>query len=199
MAMTALRIEVLREEDLPFLLELWHVPEVMRYADEFPGLRGWTKDDEPQTAWLLYQEQRVQHGPAPTQLIVHLLGTEPEGKSAPITPIGESAVFPLPEGYTFRRWKKPEGVLAVMGDIKLLPQHWGCGLGTTAMRQVVDWVFRHTDVDIFAVPPHRLNPAAGRVYEKAGFRWFAGSLSYRGHRVMTLSREQFVQTEEKPG
>ena len=197
--MHLIRLSELSKKELPFLLQLWQMSEVMRYADEFPGLRGWTKDDEPQIAWRLYQEQRAQRGPAYTQLIVYLLDTEPAGKPAPVTPIGESAIFPLPEGYTFRRWRKPDGVLAVMGDIKLLPQQWGRGLGTTAMREVVAWVFRQTDVDIFVVPPHRLNPAAGRVYEKAGFRRFLGSLSYRGHRVMTLSREQFVQTEEEPG
>lgn len=41
----------LREEDLPFLSELWHKSQVMRYADEFPRLRGWSKSDDLQTAW----------------------------------------------------------------------------------------------------------------------------------------------------
>ena len=187
--MSSIQLSELREQDLPFLLELWRMPEGMRYADEFPGLRGWAKKDDPTTAWRLYQEQRARHGPAYTQLIICLVDT------APGTPIGESVILPLPEQYTFRRWKKPEGVPTVMGDVKLLPQQWERGLGTAAMRQVVAWVFRHTDVDIFIVPPHRLNPAAGRVYEKVGFRWFPGSLSYRGHQVMTLNREQVGQME----
>ena len=67
------------------------------------------------------------------------------------------------------------------------------GLGSAAMPMVVAWVFQHTDVDIVVVPPHRRNPAAGRVYEKAGFQWTYPSFSYRGHRVMTVSREQFEQ------
>lgn len=59
------------------------------------------------------------------------------------------------------------------------------------MVQVVAWVFRHTGVDTFVVPPHRRNVAAERVYEKAGFRLLSMSLSYPGHRVMLLRREQF--------
>ncbi len=78
-----------------------------------------------------------------------------------------------------------------------LPQYWGRGLGTEAMRQVVEWVFENTTAQHFVVPPHRRNPAAGRVYEKAGFRWFPGTLSRKGHRIMSLSREQFFEMRVK--
>jgi RimJ/RimL family protein N-acetyltransferase len=39
---TELRVTIseLTEEDLAFLIELWHTAEVMGYADEFPRLRG---------------------------------------------------------------------------------------------------------------------------------------------------------------
>jgi RimJ/RimL family protein N-acetyltransferase len=176
-----LTLSELAAEDLPFLLELWHMPEVMRYADEFPRLRRWSKSEGPEDAWKQYQERRAELGSEYTQLILWLAGAR----------IGESFVCPLPEGYTFGRWQKPDGVLSVMGDIKLAPEHWGQGWGTQGMRQVVDWVFGHTNCTLFVVPPHRKNPAAERVYEKAGFVRFTGMRSWRNHRIMELTRERF--------
>jgi hypothetical protein len=53
-------VSELEEGDLPFLLGLWHTPEVMRYADEFPWLRGWTKSDDPRETWRRYLERRAE-------------------------------------------------------------------------------------------------------------------------------------------
>jgi RimJ/RimL family protein N-acetyltransferase len=178
-----LALSPLAAEDLPFLFELWHMPEVMRYADEFPRLRGWSRRDDPEEAWRLYQEQRAEIGSAYTQLILWLDGSR----------IGESFVCPLREGYTFGLWEKPDGVRAVMGDIKLAPEHWGQGWGTEGMRQVVAWVFDHTDCALFVVPPHRKNPAAERVYEKAEFVRYRGMRSWHNHRIMELTRERFEE------
>ena len=174
-------ITELKEEDLPFLLELWHIPEVMRYADEFLGLRGWSKSDDIDTAWAKYQERHAALGPGYTQMILRLV----DG-----TRIGESFFMPLPASFTFGKWEKPEGVESLIGDIKLKPAYWGQGLGTEGMRQVVQWVFTHTDCELFIVPPHRHNPAASRVYEKAGFVLFTGMRSWRNHRIMELSQER---------
>ena len=166
------------EQDLPFLLDLWNRFEVMRYADEFPRLRGWKKSDAPQTAWRIYQQKRAELGTCYTQLILR----------ADDQPIGESFICPLPEGYRFgKKWEKPTGVLSVMGDIKFLPEYWGQGLGTAGMKQVVQWVFTQTPTEMFAVPPNRRNPAAKRVYEKAGFQETDSGFWY-GHEVMTLNR-----------
>lgn len=172
----------LTREDLPFLFELWHIPKVMRYADEFPGLRGWSKSDDAKSAWTKYQERRAELGLGYIQMILRL----PDG-----TRIGESFFVPLPEGYTFGKWEKPQGVESLMGDIKLRPEYWGQGLGTEGMRQVVRWVFARTNCGLLVVPPHRLNPAASRVYEKAGFVLFTGMRSWRNHKVMELSRERY--------
>jgi RimJ/RimL family protein N-acetyltransferase len=171
----------LRQEHLPFLLKLWHTPHVMRYADELPGLRGWSKSDDPRTAWAAYQQRHAALGNAYTQLILHL---------ADGTPIGESFFAPLPEGYTFGKWHKPEGILCLMGDIKLEPPYWGRGLGTEGMQRVVAWLFANTACALLMVPPHRKNPAAERVYEKAGFELYTGMRSYRNHKVMELRRER---------
>jgi RimJ/RimL family protein N-acetyltransferase len=175
-------VSELEETDLPFLLDLWQIPEVMRYADELPWLRGWDKTDDPRVAWRRYLERRAELGPEYTQLILRL----PDGIQ-----IGESFIAPLPEGYTFGRWEKPARVPAVMADIKLLPEYWGQGLGTEGMQRVVDWVFRNTAVELFVVPPHRHNPAAERVYEKAGFVRYTGMRSWHNHRIMELTRQRF--------
>ena len=86
---------------------------------------------------------------------------------------------------------KPKSVMALMGDIKLFPQYWGRGLGSKGMRLVVHFVFTETDCELFIVPPHRLNPAAQRVYEKAGFIHFTGMRSWRNHKIMQLSRKRY--------
>lgn len=182
--MTRHRVVVgeLLEEDLPFLFELWHTPEVMRYADEFPSLRAWSRSDDPQIAWARYREQRAVLGNGYVQLILSL---------ADGARIAESFFAPLPEGYTFGRWRKPEDVVCLMGDIKLKPARWGQGLGTEGMRGVVAWLFANTDCSLLVVPPHRKNPAAERVYEKAGFELYTGMRSWHNHKVMELSRERY--------
>lgn len=184
MAVSKQRLVVteLREEDLPFLFELWHTSEVMRYADEFPRLRGWSKSDDLRTAWAKYQEKRSTLVKGYTQLILRLVGG---------MRIGESFFMLLPEGYRFGKWEKPEDELCLMGDIKLKPEYWGQGLGTEGMQKVVEWLLGHTDCCLLVVPPHRKNPAAQRVYEKAGFELYRGMRSWRNHKVMELSRERY--------
>jgi RimJ/RimL family protein N-acetyltransferase len=175
----AVVIAQLEERDLPFLLGLWKRPEVMRFADELPEFRGWTKTDDARTAWAAYRSRRAELGPCYTQLILHL---------ADGTPLGESFFAPLPDGFTLDTWRKPDGTVCSMGDIKLLPEHWNRGLGTKAMKLVVAWIFRNTDCALLVVPPHFDNPAAVRVYEKAGFRHTDAAESWKGHRIMELWR-----------
>jgi RimJ/RimL family protein N-acetyltransferase len=184
MTRARLCVTEMQEGDLPFLMELWHNREVMRHADEFPWLRGWSKTDDPEKAWRKHQEMRAEYETGYTQLVLRL---------ADGTAIGESFFMLLPEGFTFGRWCKPDGVSCMMGDIKLLPQYWNQGLGTEGMRQVVHYVFTQTDCQLFVVPPHRHNPAAIRVYEKSGFVPFTGMRSYRNHKIMELSRQRFLE------
>jgi hypothetical protein len=60
-------IAELREQDLPFLFELWHTPAVMQYADEFPRLRGWSRADDLGTAWRAYRERLSPHRTTPPE------------------------------------------------------------------------------------------------------------------------------------
>ena len=172
----------MKKKDLPFLFDLWHTHDVMLYADEFPRLRGWSKSEDLNDAWKRYQEKRGKSGKEYTQLILRL-GDE--------KPIGESFFASLEEGATFGKWRKPERVICVMGDIKLLPQYWGQGMGTDGMRKVVRYVFSETACQLFVVPPHRKSPAAQRVYEKAGFVIFTGMRSWRNHKIMEMSKEMY--------
>ncbi|MFW9905185.1 MAG: GNAT family N-acetyltransferase [Candidatus Thorarchaeota archaeon] len=170
----------MQKKDLGFLMNLWYNPDVMRYADEFPKMRGWSRSDNPQAAWTEYIQKRARYGNSYTQLILHLNDDL----------IGESFFFPLPESYTFGKWLKPSTVKSLMGDIKLLPHYWGRGLASKGMLLVVQYVFTKTECELFVVPPHRLNPAAIRVYEKSGFILFSGMRSWRNHKIMELTRER---------
>ncbi|MFX0013914.1 MAG: GNAT family N-acetyltransferase [Promethearchaeota archaeon] len=182
MSEAKLTISEMKKDHLPFLIRLWRIPKVMKYADEFPRMRGWTKSDDLKIAWTKYKEKRSEFRNDYIQLILHLNDD---------LPIGESFIFPLPEAYTFGKWRKPDSVKTLMGDIKLLPQYWGQGLGTHGMKLVVHFAFAKTSCGLFVVPPHRHNPAAIRVYEKAGFTHFTEMRSWRNHKIMEMTKEQF--------
>jgi RimJ/RimL family protein N-acetyltransferase len=177
-----LTVAELEKGDLPFLLELWHIPEVMKYADELPDFRGWSKSDDIESAWARHQEMRAATGPGYAQLILRL---------ADGTAIGESFFTPLPRGFTLDEWTMPEDLVCLMGDIKLRPEYWRQGLGAEGMKKVIAWLFANTDCDLLVVPPHYDNPAAVRVYEKAGFIHTASEEVWQGHRIMELSRSRF--------
>jgi RimJ/RimL family protein N-acetyltransferase len=184
-----IKVNVLRREEVTFLMRLWHVPAVMLYTDELPEFRGWDRSSDPAFAWREYRRRRSAQGVLHTQLVVRL----PDNR-----PIGESFFAPLPEGYTMGPWRRPRDTATVMGDIKLLPEYWGRGLGTIAMKQVTDWVFRRTPCSLFIVPPHRKNRAAERVYEKTGFVLFERMRSDPGHRVMELTRSRYERLRGGP-
>jgi RimJ/RimL family protein N-acetyltransferase len=184
MMVPTILVTEMNKKDLPFLFDLWHTPDVMRYADEFPRLRGWSKSDDLNDAWKRYQEMLELSGKEYTQLVLRLRDE---------TPIGESFFASLEEGATFGKWRKPNGVICVMGDIKFLPRYWGRGMGTDGMKKVVRYVFSETACELYVVPPHRKNPAVQRVYEKAGFVLFTGMRSWRNHKIMEMSKDRYLE------
>ena len=155
----------------------------MRYADEFPKMRGWSRSDNPQAMWIKYKQKRAKYDNSYTQLILRLNDEL----------IGESFFFPLPEGYTFGKWSNPSELKSFMGDIKLVPKYWGKGLASEGMLLVVQYVFSKTECELFVVPPHRLNPAAIRVYKKPGFILYSGMRSWRNHKIMELTKERALE------
>ena len=171
------------DADIPFLYELWNTEEVIRYADEFPRLRGWSKNDDVLTAWKKYQERCEKFGTDYRQWILRL----PDKSS-----IGESFYGPLPEGISFGSWKKPDLVKYLVGDIKIVPKYWRQGYATEGMKLVVQYVFNQTSCDVFIVPPHQDNPAARHVYEKAGFT-DTGVVVWGGHHFLEMNRVHFQE------
>ena len=184
--MEGMHVTEMMAADIPFLLDLWNRPGVMRYADEFPFARGWTRKDDTETAWPEYRKKRKELGPGYCQLILRL------GDG---TPVGESFRFPLDEGFTFGKWEKPEGLRTCFTDIKLDPDWWNKGLGTAFMHLVVRDVFERTDCQLLVVPPNLKNPPAIKVYMKSGFTRYEGMRSWHNHFIMELPRDRF---EEHP-
>jgi RimJ/RimL family protein N-acetyltransferase len=187
MALEGLHVTEMMAADVPFLLSLWRMAEVMEFADEFPHPRGWTRKDDVETAWAEYRHRRKRMGRNYAQLILRL----EDG-----TPVGESFRFPLDERFSFGKWRKPSGARACMADIKLLPERWGMGLGTAFMGLVVENVFRGTRCQLFVVPPNRKNPAAIRVYERTGFTRAQGMGTHRNHFIMELPRTRFEELHQ---
>jgi RimJ/RimL family protein N-acetyltransferase len=183
-AQEILAVTEMTQEDVTFLQALWRNRRVMRFADEFPRFRGWSRRHDSDAAWGRYQEKRARLGSKYTQLIVRLS----DG-----TPIGECFFAPLKEGGKIGQLRIPSGTTTVIGDIKLLPEYWGRGLGTLAMREAVRFAFEKAGCDAFVVPPHKKNRAAVRVYEKAGFRRVRRRSPWPGHMLMRLTRDRFLQ------
>ncbi len=177
-------IREMQVEDIAFLKRVWANAEVMRYADEFPYFRGWSKNDDAKHAWTIYQQQQALQGKSYFQLIIYLVSG---------TPIGESFFCLHPDTKrNIGRWRKPQDTRVLVGDIKLLPDFWGKGLGTEAMTHILRYIFTNTDIDLVVVPPHRNNSAAKRVYEKAGFTPLLGKngkpATWANHLLMALAR-----------
>lgn len=49
--------------------------------------------------------------------------------------------------------------------------YWGKGLGTSAVKQVCNYIFEHTDIIRIFAEPFAYNTASCRVLEKAGFQF----------------------------
>ncbi|UCH79462.1 MAG: GNAT family N-acetyltransferase [Candidatus Coatesbacteria bacterium] len=175
------------EEDLSFLLGMWNDTTVMRYCG-YPEGKGWT-DVEIAKWWRYYLNNRAEYGAEETQFILRV----PDG-----TRVGESYVGRVPEDFAVGDWRKPPEVRCLMADVKLATQWWGQGLGTVSMRLVTAFVFEQTSCELFVVPPHRDNPAAVRVYEKACFR-HTGVWAWPGHEIMEMSRDEYASRFPEQG
>lgn len=183
-SMKRLRVRPAERRNLPFLLSLWNDPRVMRYAGAKHG-KGWNEQDIEN--WYQRYLKRAKPGePEEIQLIVELL----DG-----TPIGESGCGKVRKGWSCKGYAPPAGKLVGMTDVKLLPNYWGKGYGTEAMREVVKYLFTRTLLDIILVPPHKENVAAIRVYEKSGFRKTSG-VYWFDHLIMETTRKDPLRKQK---
>jgi len=174
-----LLLRPVEEGDLDFLLGLWNDPETMRYAG---GERNWTRGDILE--WFGSYTRR--HPSFPDDLFpeeIHLVILLP-----PDTRAGESGLGELPQNWRCEGFAVPAGVRAGMCDVKLAGPFRGKGYATEAMRAVARFFRQETDLDILIVPPHEDNPAAIRVYEKAGFRMTRGR-AWGHHLVMVAEKD----------
>jgi len=55
---------------------------------------------------------------------------------------------------------------------------------------IVELIFAKASCELLVVPPHRDNPPAFRLYEKAGFL-LTGLKVWESHEMMGLARERF--------
>ena len=57
-------------------------------------------------------------------------------------------------------------------------RRWGQGVMTEALRAVIDYLFSHTDFERAEAEHHALNPASGRVMQKAGMHFVEEKPAY---------------------
>jgi len=183
--MQRIRLRTMEKRDLPFLLSLWNDPRVMRYAGAKQGKR-WS--EKPMETW--YQRYLKKAEPEQREEIQLIIELQ-DG-----TRIGESGCGKRRKGWSCKGYAPPQDKLVGMTDVKLVPNYWGKGYGTEAMREVVKYLFAKTPLDIILVPPHRENIAAIRVYEKSGFRKTKG-IYWFDHFIMEMSREDFLLQQQQ--
>lgn len=58
-----------------------------------------------------------------------------------------------------------------MGEVgyRLNPAYWNCGFATEALKEVVDFIFKRTELDRLHAKADVRNTASNRVLEKCGF------------------------------
>ncbi len=167
------------QRHLEFLRALWNDPEVMQYAG---FARNWGQQE--MEAWYRrYLARLAKHGATEVQFICRLR----EGKL-----IGESGLGRLRRGWRCTNFSLLPSRLAVMTDVKLLKPFRNVEYGTETMKAITTYVFTDTAADALLVPPHRDNPPAIRMYEKAGFTRTAG-IYYKHHMIYEMTRERFCE------
>lgn len=76
-------------------------------------------------------------------------------------------------------------------------EYWGKGYTTSAVKQVCDYVFEHTDILRIFAEPYAYNTASCRVLEKAGFA-FEGTLrknAVKNGKVLDMNMYALIREE----
>lgn len=131
------------EGDVAFYHRLWNHPEVMANVG-FPRGLGLSREQ------IRAQLARQREGPFDVCLVVELRETGAR--------IGEC------------RLGSPDGDGLSETDVKLLPEHWGRGIGTELKRALVGYLFEHAGCRGVKATPNVRNRASQRMQEKVGAR-----------------------------
>lgn len=87
----------------------------------------------------------------------------------PVDPIGYIQYYPL-SSETFEEYRIDPARSAFGIDLFIgRPELWGRGLGTRALRLLMDYLFEAEGAELITIDPYLINPRAIRAYEKAGF------------------------------
>jgi RimJ/RimL family protein N-acetyltransferase len=165
-----LTIKPLREKDLPYLARWWNDGRVMAPVDAPNGL-GVTMEDMHQKYWPRWRDD-----PMEFMKIIHLKNN---------TPIGEA---------NFRNYNIEEKTVEI--GLKIcLPELWGQGLGTEALKLMTDYAFEVLRADRVLVNPSRTNLRIIHVNEKVGFRTVGEK---DGGLLMELKRKDWLRDHSYP-
>lgn len=153
----------LSEDDWDLVVGWWNDPEIAYYADEDPS------------EYTAEQVQEIVRGISRTAFCFVI---EFEGR-----PVGECW---LQEMNLERILRRHPGVDCRRIDIEIERTYWGRGIGTAAIRMLVEFGFEREGADaIFAMDVANDNPRSRRAFEKAGFELYAAVPQPSGARAST--------------
>ncbi len=168
-----------REEHLSFLEKIWRDPKVNKHTGMPAGgidMGLWLKQYRTSKGCREFRSE---------QYIILLDGG----------PVGETAFGLLPESFMFGNWEKDLERPCALLDIKLLKPHWGKGIATIALREVIDTIFRETSaLDIVAIP-YRYNRRATKLYRRCGLGP-TGRSNSKGNLVYMIRKERWLDGKD---
>lgn len=87
-------------------------------------------------------------------------------------PIGYIQYYPIEadeydgnDSINIEKYKLPYAIDMFIGETK----NWSKGIGTSALKSLVSYIFENLNADIILIDPHTSNKRAIRCYEKSGF------------------------------
>ncbi|MCY3895700.1 MAG: GNAT family N-acetyltransferase [Chloroflexi bacterium] len=151
----------LTEEDWELVVGWWNDPDIAAYADSNEG------------PYSLGQVQKIMRG---ISRCAYCFVIEFEGR-----PVGECWLQQMNEERILRR---NPGLDCRRIDIEIEKAYWGRGIGTAAIRLLVDFGFEREQADaIFAMDVADDNPRSRRAFEKTGFELYDTVSKPAGARV----------------
>ena len=147
-----IRIRTLVEEDYPLLLK-WLTDE--RVLEFYEGRDKKYAFEEIKKHFSEKWEDEV------FRVIIEYQGT----------PIGYGQIYKMyDELYDDYNYPKSDEIVYGMDQFIGEPEYWSKGIGTKYTKMVFDFLKKERNADAVILDPHKNNPRAIRMYQKAGFR-----------------------------